>query len=717
MSRFFLCLSWGCLFALVLFRNVACASPLENTPARLEALERQQSRPTLNSSTDITDESILSVESEDALQETEPSRLLGTATHQTLLADSAFLSARTAFQKKHLQALEELSSQTKGHPLSGYVEFWQLLLKLQDNPDDASAVSNMQLFIANHANDYLGERARGELARNAALSGNSPVFEKLWKQLSWQKNEPDMRCFRALMDLKHDPSPNKLNAAKKELTSAKNLQDIACRKLVAEVLSKEPKWGWSFLLVLLQKNRFDLASEFLNSASAKVIGNTSAMKEAISNPLRWYKNNKKKLARTSPRLLAVVALRLASSENEIAARIALIASKRLDVQTKSLVWGRIACQAALNHDPKAPKYYRQAGSKLAYNPLLVNQDLVLAWQVRSYLRTLDWKGVLNSIQKLPTSQAKHSAWIYWRARALEATGKKTQAKQFYQKLLSDHSFYGLLARDALRLPYEAGLKELTPPLSKEKEEAFSANPNLQRAVHFYDLDLYYEGNREWSWAMKNLKKRERLELAQYAMNLGLTHRAINTAASTGVLVRSLLYPRAHEQAVKNAASQAGLPDSWLFGLIRQESRFIANAKSSVGALGLMQVMPRTARWVAKKMALKNYKDGHLTKLDTNLVIGSQYLKLVSDNFGNSVPLSCASYNAGPSRAQLWQSRLPRIVDGAVFAETIPFTETREYVKHVTANIAQYTFGSHDQKRLTDILGKIRPKPLTSTALP
>ena len=131
----------------------------------------------------------------------------------------------------------------------------------------------------------------------------------------------------------------------------------------------------------------------------------------------------------------------------------------------------------------------------------------------------------------------------------------------------------------------------------------------------------------------------------------------------------------------------------------------------------MQVMPRTARWVAKKIAIENYRDGQLTRLDTNLMIGSQYLKLLYDNFEGSIPLSCAGYNAGPSRAILWRSRLKRTVDGAVFAETIPFTETREYVKQVTTNTVQYIFGTPEQKRLTDILGKITPKPLSESKLP
>ena len=709
----FVHLSLVSLFATVALVPTVASQILNETPARLEVLAERTVASEANADTDIQ----LELESQDAVQEEVPSRLLGTTTHQALIADSAFLSARSAYRNNHKTALNELSEQTKGHPLSGYVELWKLLLRLKDSPKDSSVLSDMRHFIAEHNGEYLAERARGEAARATALTGDAATFKSLWSELTWQKAEPDLRCFHALMHLKGNTAKTALDTAKKELTTTTVIRDESCRRLAAETLTRSPKWTWNYLLILLQKNRVSMATDLLASPFAKNLPQAKDLLPVISKPKVWYAKNKSRLGRIPATRLTVAALRLATTDTDIAAHIASVAAKRLGPVTRAVVWGRIGYLAALNHDPKAPRYYARAGNALKDNPLLVNKEAVLSWQVRASLHVTDWRQVLKGIEAMPASQRGQPTWQYWKARALSATGKKAQGRRLYQSLSKHNSFYGLLACDALHEAYPVGQKTYSPPLSDGKKAVFSANPSLQRAMRFYDLNLYYEGNREWSWAMREMGKAERLALAQYALEIGLTHRAINTSASTGALIRSQLYPLAHAEQVRQAAQLSGLPDSWLFGLIRQESRFIAGATSSVGALGLMQVMPRTARWVAKKIAIENYRDGQLTRLDTNLMIGSQYLRLIYDNFEGSVPLSCAGYNAGPSRAILWRSRLAKTVDGAVFAETIPFTETREYVKHVATNTAQYMVGTENPKRLTEILGKIAPKPLSESKLP
>ena len=714
----FVRLAFVSLGTFCLINGAFASRALDETPARLEALAQEETAEKEAPESVNEEAPVVSFEAEDAIQEPIPSRLLGSETRQALISDSAFLSARTAFRKNHPEALKELSLQTKGHPLYGYVELWNLLLQLKNNPTDTSVLSQLSAFSSRHADEYLGERAQGELARFYAFHDDTKNFEVRWAKLSWQKSEADLRCLRLAVLLQGKHTKKTLTEAKKELVATPIIQEKACQRLVSATLKASPKWSWDYLLILLQKNKIRLAREFLDSPAAKTLPVRAAtLKSVLVSPKNWYAKNKKRLSRVPSRQLVVAALALARSDTEAASLMANAATKRLDATTRTLLWGHIAYQAALNHDKKAARYYQNAGNTLAASQTLVNREAVLTWHVRAYLREMNWPRVLTTIQHLPASIAKDSTWVYWKARALWATKKRTQAKELFKKISHDSSFYGLLARDALHLPYEKGMMTLEPPLTEAKKASFVENPHIQRALRFYALDLFYEGNREWAWAMRTMGKRERLELAQYALEIGLTHRAINTSTTTGVLVRSQAYPKAHEKAVVEAARVAGLSEDWLFGLIRQESRFISTAKSSVGALGLMQVMPRTARWVAKKLALKNYQDDALTKLDTNLVIGAQYLKLVSDNFEGSIPLSCAGYNAGPSRAVLWRSRLTKTVEGAIFAETIPFTETRGYVKHVAANTAQYMFGKPDKKTLTEILGKISPEPNASVALP
>jgi soluble lytic murein transglycosylase len=139
------------------------------------------------------------------------------------------------------------------------------------------------------------------------------------------------------------------------------------------------------------------------------------------------------------------------------------------------------------------------------------------------------------------------------------------------------------------------------------------------------------------------------------------------------------------------ANAIGLDPAYVYGLIRQESRFITDARSHVGASGLMQVMPATAKWTAKKIGLANFQPQHITDRDTNIAIGTGYLKLVLDDFEGSMPMAAAAYNAGPSRPRQW--RAPGgsgpVLEGAIWAENIPFSETRDYVKRVLANTTNY----------------------------
>jgi soluble lytic murein transglycosylase len=139
------------------------------------------------------------------------------------------------------------------------------------------------------------------------------------------------------------------------------------------------------------------------------------------------------------------------------------------------------------------------------------------------------------------------------------------------------------------------------------------------------------------------------------------------------------------------ANAIGLDPAYVYGLIRQESRFITDARSHVGASGLMQVMPATAKWTAKKIGLTGFQPHQITERDTNIAIGTGYLKLVLDDFEGSMPMAAAAYNAGPSRPRQW--RAPGgsgpVLEGAIWAENIPFSETRDYVKRVLANTTNY----------------------------
>jgi soluble lytic murein transglycosylase len=139
--------------------------------------------------------------------------------------------------------------------------------------------------------------------------------------------------------------------------------------------------------------------------------------------------------------------------------------------------------------------------------------------------------------------------------------------------------------------------------------------------------------------------------------------------------------------MKPAAKQQNIDEAWVYGIIRQESRFMHYAKSNVGAAGLMQVMPATAKWVANKAGWRDYHNGMIHDIDTNISLGTHYMKYTVDQFNGQEVMATAAYNAGPSRAKKWMGATA--LEGAIYAETIPFTETRNYVKKVMANAHLY----------------------------
>jgi len=265
------------------------------------------------------------------------------------------------------------------------------------------------------------------------------------------------------------------------------------------------------------------------------------------------------------------------------------------------------------------------------------------------------------------------------------------------------NFYGLLAAEELGAM--AGIPEPFHVASEASVTAAGAVAGLVRALELYRLDLRTEATREWVFTIRGMDDTQLLAAAEVARRAGIFDRAINTADRTlsahNYKVRFLA---PFKDVFQEHARVFGLEEAWVFGLVRQESRFIVNAKSSVGASGLMQLMPATASWVAKKNGVRNYSPARVTEVPINVALGTGYLRLVLDDLGHPV-LASAAYNAGPGRARRWRADQP--LEGAIYAETIPFNETRDYVKKVMSNTMYYAqiFGGK-LVPLKDRLGRI-----------
>ena len=339
----------------------------------------------------------------------------------------------------------------------------------------------------------------------------------------------------------------------------------------------------------------------------------------------------------------------------------------------------VAHQAARQLNPAANAWYRDAeGAR--------QNAEQRAWRVRAALRARQWPDVARAVDAMPEDQALDPAWRYWKARALAAAGQTEESTRLYGGLATEHHFYGLMAAEALG----AAIMPVSEPLPPDAQALaeFGGRDAVRRVVKLTALDLRPEALREWQYVVRGQGDEALLLAAEFARRNGLYDRSINSADRTQRRHDfALRYQTPYQGEIVSAARDVQLDEAWVFGVARQESRFVADIVSSAGAVGLLQLMPPTAKWVARQTGRTDFRTPQLENPEVNAQFGTYYLRYVLDRLDGLPVLATAAYNAGPGRAQAWRGATP--IEGAIYAETIPFNETRDYVKKVLANAMFY----------------------------
>jgi soluble lytic murein transglycosylase len=477
---------------------------------------------------------------------------------------------------------------------------------------------------------------------------------------------------------------------------------------------------WTRIRTLVEHNQLATARRAVSSLTGR---DAALAAQVLDRPQRWLATQERRIKaeQIEPALLALA--RLSRDDPELAARFATELNLHLTPEQRGLVWGRIGHMAALKLMPDAVDWYRQGGAHVGVAAETTRADEVLEWQVRSALRAGEWRVVRGTIERMPAALGADPAWVYWYGRALAAEGSREGAEQQYARIAGGYDFYSKLAAEELGRPIV--LPPQAPAVTAEELAPVEANEGLRRALSFYSLGLRIEGHREWNWQIgvanegERMTDRQMLATAEFARRNGVLDRMISTSERTREEFDfSQRFPAPYREVLETHARAAGLEPTWVYGLIRQESRFIEDIRSSAGASGLMQLMPSTARWVARKVGMTDYSAERVTEVDVNLRLGTSYLRMVLDDLDGHPALASAAYNAGPGRPRAWRAALPRAVEGAVFAETIPFNETRDYVKKVMSNAVYYAALFEDRAQsLKDRLGTVAPKAAGSTTLP
>jgi len=610
-------------------------------------------------------------------------------------AEERFALARDAFRAGERVRLAKLGESLRDSEFAGWLEYWQLRLRLEENTDEGVAG-----FLERENGSYLAEKMRGEWLRWLGKQGDWSRFQQEYPRLAQPDQELSCHALRARLERQDDASA--LDEARPLWFAVVDLPD-ACQPLMQRLLA-DGRLGaddvWARMRRLMEMKKPGAAQVVARHLPARETPDARKLEGVIDNPARFLARAPGNFAanRTGRELALFAIARVARGDPAVAAAQWRAIEHRFDRSERAYAWGQIAWQAAVNHMPEALDWYAlAAGAALS--------EEQLAWQARAALRAQDWPRLATAVADMPPKLAAQPEWIYWTGRALAAQGSPEEATRFYEKIGGQPNFYGNLADEelgrAIVLPPRA-----SPP-SAEELAAVRANPGLRRALAVLRTDLRIEGVREWVWNLRGMGDRQLLAAAELARGEGIWDRAINTADRT--LVEhdyGLRYLAPFRDRVAAKAREVALDDGWVYGLMRQESRFVMDARSSVGAKGLMQLMPATARWVARKIGLADYHPSRVTEMDTNVTLGTHYLKMVLESLDNQPVLASAAYNAGPGRARKWRADRP--LEGAIYAETIPFNETRDYVKKVMSNAVYYAMLFEDRPQsLKARLGIVR----------
>ena len=634
--------------------------------------------------------------------------------------DQAFMDALDASRTGNRERLTQLAAKLTAHPLASYVEYWQLLPRLRQ--DDPGAASDVAGFFARHTGTYIADRLRLDWALALAARGDFTGFDREAAKLVWGQDDGQLRCYIALSRYRSTADQQAEVYAREARQLLANTRDSAgegCLALTEALLADARISAWERVRALVEQNQLPTAKRIgvrALDANGKPV-DQKMLAQAIDRPSAWLTAHERRLTQVQRELATVAIARLARDNPQDAAEYAHSLNLLLTPEQRGIVWGRIGHMAALRLMPEANEWYRRGGDHVGMGADAARVTEVLEWQVRAALRAGDWPAVKRAIERMPATLRGDPAWVYWYARALDQEGRAAEAQEHYSRIAPQFHFYGKLAAEELGQPLLLPPRA-TPP-STEEVQALRLNVGFLRAFKFYELGLRVEGHREWNWQLRGLTDRQLLTAAEFARAHGFLDRMINTSDRTQrEFDFTQRFPSPFRDALAQYAAPLGLDENWIYGLIRQESRFIMDARSSAGASGLMQLMPATARYVARKLNVPNYSPARISELEVNLQLGTGYLKMVLDDLDGSALLATAAYNAGPGRPRAWRASLERPVEGAVFAETIPFNETRDYVKKVMSNSVYYAALSESKTQtLKARLGVIAPKTAGTTELP
>ena len=601
----------------------------------------------------------------------------------THAADEQFNDALQAANTGNIGLLQQFQTSMQNDVLGYYPEYWSLNANLAIQP-----ASNIVNFAQRYPQSAMAEKLAAdyveEKVKQADFATAQPVLQYV--------TNADQAESCAVAQVRAKSGDSLVFAEYKDVWLNTNSQPEPCMGLGRMMLSSPLMTEQDRQQRLWGQLRAGQSGQAL--ATAQTLGmslSLSQLNQIQANPLNYLWSAPKASA-TDHAYLVFALGRLADSDLNTAISSVQRAAQGTPVQVQKALYrvvGYIGGTTVMkNNFNREVLDYLDASYGL---PFSVEEAEIYA---RQAIRFSSWESLIRAIDAMSVSQKQEDRWQYWLARASEQrgdAGSKRTAQEIFKRLAQGDDYHNLLAKDHLGQSYNNIPNNVQP--SNSDIQRLNQDIHFSRAFALRRVnapDNYI--NREWNWAVRQayLKHDDGLLLAaaKRATDMGWYDRAIYAADRTENKHNyAYRYAMPHQSYVVSHSRNAGIDPAWAYGLMRQESRFVSNARSHVGAGGLMQIMPDTAKLVARQMG-ETYNPAALTDMNTNIRYGTFYLSMIQSQLSNSPVLATAGYNAGPNRARRWQPDVQPIAADQ-YTETIPLIETRDYVKHVMTNATHY----------------------------
>jgi len=585
--------------------------------------------------------------------------------------------AKRALAKGDSGPYQRYAAALQDYPLEPYLAYDELTARLK-----TASNAEIEAFLAKNGDLPQANWMKLRWLRWLADRGDWQPFVKYYDP---KLNFTELDCLNGQYQLGHGLRAEGYATADKLWAVGKS-QPAACDALferwAAEGQLTEQK-RWLRTKLAAQARNYALANTLVKSLptlgnEGRLLVDVAQKPELLNQPSRFSPANE-----AMSDVVSLGLRRLARQDPDRAMALLDDYANRMhfSVEEKVAIAREIGLTLARRYDPRALDLMTR------YDPQL-RDNTVSEWRMRLLLRLGRWEEAYELSKRLPQDLATTNRWRYWQARSLElAQPQNPQIPLLYKTVARERDFYGFLAADRTQTPYQLNNKPLV--ISQQLMNKVRNTPGIRRALEFHARGQIVEGRREWYHVSRHFTRDEMVAQARIAYDLRWYFPAIRTISQAQYWDDlDIRFPMAHRDTLVREAKVRGLHSSWVFAITRQESAFMDDARSSVGASGLMQLMPATAKETARKFSIPLASPTQVLDPDKNIQLGAAYLSQVHGQFNGNRVLASAAYNAGPGRVRQWLRGADHL-SFDVWVESIPFDETRQYVQNVLSYAVIY----------------------------